>query len=280
DRSASVARALGVRVLVVENRGLGFLYNRGAEAVTAEFILLSNPDVSFAPDCVELLARELDADETLFAADPRQDAWDGVALVHARATLRRGRLLRELLPGFHLDLRAPAERTAPTVTANGGAMLVRRERLLALGGFDEAFFLDYEDIDLCWRAWLRGWGSVYVPSARLRHRVGGSTSTEIVSARVAQSHYNVMRFALKCLPPGAALRVLLAEVLRLGVHPRLVAPSLLRLGASLPEILRLRRAIRPRRDLLDWMLAGQPMPHGDGGRPRPEPEEARAGSGR
>ena len=51
-------------------------------------------------------------------------------------------------------------------------MLVRRERLLELGGFDETFFMDFEDLDLCWRAWLRGWASVYVPDAVVRHRVG------------------------------------------------------------------------------------------------------------
>ena len=55
-------------------------------------------------------------------------------------------------------------------------MLVRRERLLELGGFDETFFMEFEDLDLCWRAWLRGHGSVYVPDAWLRHRVGGATT--------------------------------------------------------------------------------------------------------
>jgi N-acetylglucosaminyl-diphospho-decaprenol L-rhamnosyltransferase len=252
------AESLGARALPVPNRGLGFQYNRGAEAVSAPYVLVANADVAFAPDCLELLSAALDADDSLFAADPRQDDWDGRRLVHARSTLSRGPLLRGLLPGFRLDLRAPASAVVPTVTANAGAMLVRRHRLAELGGFDERMFLDFEDLDLCWRAWLRGWGSVHVPAAVVRHKVGAATPPSALTARHVQSHHNLLRFAFKCLPLEDALGVLLAEVLRLPVHPRLVAPALLRAAGSLPEILRLRAAVGPRRDLLDWMLAGQP----------------------
>ena len=85
--------------------------------------------------------------------------------MHARTTLRRGSLFHELLPGLRIDLVVPAAENIATVTANGAAMLVRRSAFLELGGFDETFFMDLEDLDLCWRAWLRGWGSVYVPDA-------------------------------------------------------------------------------------------------------------------
>ena len=101
------------------------------------------------------------------------------SLVHARARSDAGRFLRQLLPGYRIDLTVPAESARSTVCANGGAMLVRRERMLELGGFDETFFMDFEDIDLCWRAWLRGWPSVYVPDAFVRHRVGAVTTQAI-----------------------------------------------------------------------------------------------------
>jgi len=72
-----------------------------------------------------------------------------------------------------------------------------------------------EDLDLCWRAWLRGWPSVYVPAARLRHRVGAVTTERMRARRSASSHHNLLRFALKCLPPTAAARVVVGELLRL-----------------------------------------------------------------
>jgi hypothetical protein len=256
DASAAVAADAGARVLTAPNRGLGFLYNRGAEAATAGYVLLLNNDVALEPRVIQLLAAALDADEVRFAADPVQRTWDGAGLVHARTTLARGPLLHELLPGFRLDLRAPADRVVPTICANGGAMLVRRRRLLELGGFDETFFLDFEDLDLGWRAWLRGWPSVHVPEAVVRHRVGAVTGTEVRTRRLVSSHHNLVRFALKCLPAADAARILLAEILRIPVHPRLVPPALLQVGRELPAILAERRAIGPRDELVAWFLAG------------------------
>jgi len=258
DGSVAIAERLGVRSLVVPNHGLGFLYNRGMEATAAPYVLLSNVDVSFDSHCLELLAAALDADEQRFAADARQLEWEGDRVVKARTTIRRGPLLHEYVPGLRLEHAAPADTLVPTVAAHGAAMLVRREPFLELGGFDETFFLDAEDLDLCWRAWLRGWPSVYVPDAWLRHRVGGVTTRAVLPRRLVSSHHNMLRFALKCLPGRAVARVLAGELLRLPRHPHVIAPALVQVVRELPEILRLRRRLRPSAELLDWMLRGQP----------------------
>jgi N-acetylglucosaminyl-diphospho-decaprenol L-rhamnosyltransferase len=260
DRTSAVAAELGARVAVVENRGLGFLYNRGAALATSPFVLFANADVSFEPDCVETLAAALAADGRRFAADAQQLTWDGDAIVHAHTTLRRGRLVGEHLPGLHLDHTVPAASVVPTVNANGAAMLVRRDRFFELGGFDESFFMDWEDLDLCWRAWLRGWETVYVPDARLRHRVGGATPSAFAPRRQASSHHNILRFALKCLPARWAATVVLGELLRLGRHRRVVARALAQLLPELPEIVSERRRLHPSGALVEWMLQGQPQP--------------------
>jgi GT2 family glycosyltransferase len=219
DGSRAIAVERGARWLDLPNLGLGHLYNRGVETTSGEYVLLSNNDVAYDERCIELLGQALDADGSLFAADPRQVNWEANRLVHARTTLRRGSLFHELLPGLHIDLTAPADEIVATVTANGAAMLVRRATFLELGGFDETFFMDMEDIDLCWRAWLRGSGCVYVPDAWLRHRVGAVTTEAVLPRRLASSHHNLVRFALKCLPPREALIVLVGELLRLPRHP-------------------------------------------------------------
>jgi GT2 family glycosyltransferase len=183
-------------------------------------------------------------------------SWDDGTTIHARTTLRRGRLLREYLPGLHLDHLVPAETTVATVCANGAAMLVRRHRLLELGGFDETFFMEWEDLDLCWRAWLRGWPTVYVPDAVVRHRLGAATSARDAPRRAASSHHNLVRFALKCLPGGPAGRVVFGELLRLPRHPRAVTGGLAQTARELPEILRLRRGLAPSKPHFDWVLEG------------------------
>ena len=258
DRSVVVAETRGARVLRRENRGLGHLYNEGAGATEAEFVLLLNNDVALDAHCLERLADALAIDDSLFAADPRQVDWGGSRDVKARTTLARGRLLREYIPSLHLDDNVPSNQTVPTVSAHGAGMLVRRDLLLDLGGFDETFFMEWEDLDLCWRAWLRGHGSVYVPDAWLRHHVGGATSARDLTRRLSSSHHNLMRFALKCLPGPAAARVLAGELLRLPAHPRLIAPAVVALLRELPEIMAIRRRIAPSRAHFDWLLAGMP----------------------
>ncbi len=258
ERAESIAEEHGARRLPRPNRGVGYLYNEGARAARGRLVLLVNNDVVLDEQCLERLVVELDRDPDRFAADPKQLGFDG-ALVHGRATLRRGPLFRQPLPGFRLDLKAPAERPVPTVSANGAAMLVRRDRLLELGGFDETMFMDFEDIDLCWRAWTRGWRSIHVPEATLRHRVGtATTASGVLQSRIRSSHHNLVRFALKCFPATAAARVVLGELARLPRHPGSIAPALARIVLELPEILRARRRVRPSRALMGWMLAGQP----------------------
>jgi GT2 family glycosyltransferase len=133
-------------------------------------------------------------------------------------------------------------------------MLVRRERMLELGGFDETFCMEWEDLDLCWRARLRGWPTVYVPAAVVRHRVGAVTTAAVLPRRAASSHHNLVRFALKCLPARAAARVVVGELLRLPRHPRPVAAGLVAVARELPEIVRLRRRPAPRAEVLARLL--------------------------
>jgi GT2 family glycosyltransferase len=257
DRSREVAERYGARFVQLPNRGLGHLYNAGVEATIAPYVLLSNNDVAYEATCIELLATALDDDQDRFAADALQFDWEGQRVVKARTTISRAPLLHEYVPGLHLEHAVPAETIVPTVAAHGAAMLVRRSMFLQLGGFDETFFLDAEDLDLGWRAWLQGWSSVYVPQARLRHRVGGAMSPEMRKPRLVSGHHNMLRFALKCLPAQAVARVLVGEVVRLPRHPRVIPPALVRVGRELPEILRLRRSLGPSAELFDWMVDGQ-----------------------
>ena len=255
DGSVDVAERWGARVIVSTNRGLGSLYNRGAAEATSSYVLFLNNDVALAPACVERLAAALDADDRRFAADPQQVAWGDGAVIHGRTTITRGRLFGEYLPGLHLDPNVAASGIVDTVSAHGAAMLVRRTMHVDVGGFDETFFLEWEDLDLCWRAWLRGWSSVYVPGAVVRHRVGAVTTPALAPRRSASSHHNLVRFALKCLPARAAAIVVIGELLRLPAHPAAVAGGAAALVPELPEILRARRSLGPHDATFAGMLA-------------------------
>ena len=55
-----------------------------------------------------------------------------------------------------------------------GAMLVRRSVFFELGGFEPDYVAYLEDVDLCWRAWLRGYEVMIVPAAVAYHHYGAS----------------------------------------------------------------------------------------------------------
>ncbi|MDI6785903.1 MAG: glycosyltransferase family 2 protein [bacterium] len=53
----------------------------------------------------------------------------------------------------------------------GGAGAFDREKFILLGGFDELFYpLYYEDVDICYRAWKRGWKCIYEPKSLMYHK--------------------------------------------------------------------------------------------------------------
>lgn len=258
DGSVREAERLGARVIERPNLGLGHLYNVGVATTSADYVFLANNDIALAADCLGHLAQALDEDPSAFAADARQLDWASERTIHARTTLTRGRMFREYLPGLHLDPNVPADSVTPTVCTNGAAMLVRRSMFEDLGGFDETFFMEWEDLDLCWRAWMRGWRSLYVPDAVVRHRVGAVTTAAVQPKRSASSHHNLVRFALKCLPPRVVLPVLLGELARLPRHPNSIAAGLLQTASELPEIMRIRKRLGPNPSALEEIVGERP----------------------
>jgi GT2 family glycosyltransferase len=96
--------------------------------------------------------------------------------------------------------------------ASAACMMVRRTLFEKLGGFDDRLPLGYEDAEICWRAWLHRWNTVYVPNAICWHRVGGSVRS-LEGARF--SFRGVLKgrllFATKLLPARYAFRTWLVS---------------------------------------------------------------------
>ena len=129
--------------------------------------------------------------------------------------------------------------------APGAAPLFRRERFDALGGYEDRFFLYYEDIDLAFRALLRGWRAVVVPGARVEHDLGGSGTRARVRFHVAR---NQVWTAARCLPEPrtGAIAKRMANELRWN-RPRRLAP--VEIAGRAAALAGLPRALRERRSL-------------------------------
>lgn len=157
------------------NRGFARAVNEGCRVSRGQWLLLLNPDVR-APE--EFLDGVINAADRLAAEDPRTGVV-GFELRHAdgspQASAGPFPTLANVLTGL-VRPRArrrcrPASATArqPIDWVTGCCLLIRRECWLELGGFDEDFFLYYEDVDFCRRAKGRGWSVWYDPSLGLIH---------------------------------------------------------------------------------------------------------------
>lgn len=86
----------------------------------------------------------------------------------------------------------------------GAALFVRAELFTSLGGFDERYFMFYEDVDLGWRLNLRGWRVRYEPSSVAYHRHHGS----MTGVPAAREYYLLERNALATLYKNASAETL------------------------------------------------------------------------
>ena len=77
--------------------------------------------------------------------------------------------------------------------ASGAAMMIRKKIWEKEGGFDTTFFFYYEDIDLSWRVWKKGYKVVYFPASTIRHL--GHGSTPINSLKDRETYFKI-KFAI------------------------------------------------------------------------------------
>lgn len=212
------------------NPGFGAGINRGARETAADRLLFINPDAMVEQPVVAALDAILREQADVAVVGPLVRESDGSIQASARrfpgySTVFGGRTtwLTRLLPGNRLTMRnlltGPHVRDPIVVDwVSGACMLVRREAFDAVGGFDEAFFLYWEDADLCRRLYSAGWRTIYQPRVAVRH-VTGQSSRHAPAASVRAFHDSVFRYFLKHTPaPGRwtaplvwlALRVRLA----------------------------------------------------------------------
>lgn len=120
--------------------------------------------------------------------------------------------------GFQERDRGQYEEPAEVFAWCGGAVLLKKEYLDAVGGFDERFFLYYEDTDLSWRGRLQGWRYVYEPTALVRHRHAQSSGVGSPIFRFHTERNRLLMLA-KCAPALVAWRAGLGEFKRfLAIH--------------------------------------------------------------
>jgi len=212
DESEWIAKRYGARWHPLgANLGLAAALNEGARIAEGEFLLFLNNDMRLHPDFVRELLLPLISDNRLFATDATQLDWEGKKIVHQRVVLDPASVYRwNDLKFVSLD----ASRPSFCVVGSAANLMVRRWMFEMLGGWDIRYPIGWEDVDLCWRAWLRGWPILYVPSAICWHRVGASASSpEGARRRLEGVLKGRLLFAAMHLPAFWALKIITATVM-------------------------------------------------------------------
>jgi N-acetylglucosaminyl-diphospho-decaprenol L-rhamnosyltransferase len=199
----------GVRVL--ENpRPLSFAanVNVGIAATTGEYVAVANPDAVPDPGSVAALAAFAEAHPRCGIAGPRLLWPDGRVQPSRRrfptvgGTLVRRTPLRLVFPPLerqrrHYGLDEATDEPVEAEWLLGAFLLMRREMLDGLGGWDGRYRHYCEDIDLAYRAWKAGWERWYVPQAIVRHVYAAVIDRRFLSRHTIWHLRGMLRFVRK-----------------------------------------------------------------------------------
>ncbi len=206
-----------------ENRGFAAACNQGAQGSDADYLLFLNPDVRLTKNSLDVPARFLSTPEN------RDVGIVGIQLVDGQGevSLTCRHFPR---PSYYWTRALGLERISrsrfPTGEMEGwdhgdsrkvdqlmGAFLfVRREVFEALGGFDERFFVYFEEVDFSLRAIQAGWLSVFLSEAKAFH-TGCGTTDKVKAKRLYYSLRSRILYGYKHFGWIPATSVLVLTVL-------------------------------------------------------------------
>jgi GT2 family glycosyltransferase len=170
-----------------ENKGFGFACNQGSKSGNSEYILFLNPDVRLFPDSLSKSVAFMES------PDNEQIGVLGIQMVDQNGAIHHNvarfpspkSLFYQMLgldrlwpkrfpPHFMTDWNYLESRVVDQVP--GAFFLVRRSLFNDLNGFDERFFMYFEDLDFAYRARMEGWVNYYLSNVKAFHHGGGTTN--------------------------------------------------------------------------------------------------------
>jgi N-acetylglucosaminyl-diphospho-decaprenol L-rhamnosyltransferase len=209
DGSATaIAREFrSVRVLTLAtNLGYAGGVNRGVAATRAPVVAVLNSDVSVVPGTAAAMLARLAGEPDLAAVGPVIRNPDGSQYPSARTVPSTGDAVGHALFGLvrpsnrftrryrQLDVDPALPRDVEWIS--GAALWIRRSALESIGGWDDRYFMYFEDVDLCWRFRRLGWRMAYEPSGTVVHVQAVSTDRHPYRM-IVRHHQSAFRFATK-----------------------------------------------------------------------------------
>ncbi len=187
DDSLDLVRGSYPEVTIVpllQNRGFTAAVNAGVARAQGTFVALLNQDAEASPVWIQEMTGVAQAHPgagaiacKILLAD-RRDRFHSAGDEYSVDGIGVNRGVWQRDKGQY-------DREEHVFGACGGAAAYRRSALTQVGGFDEAFFMYYEDVDVAWRLQIAGWRAVYAPRALVFHQLssGGGTTASYYGGR-------------------------------------------------------------------------------------------------
>jgi GT2 family glycosyltransferase len=166
-----------VRILEL-NKNVGFskAHNKGSLMASGDYLLFLNPDTEVESESLNKMLEVFKSDKKAGIVAPSLIDYDGkiqkdcyglqiTPLSTIKAKFPEAKNNIESGEYFEVDW------------VSGGAMMVRNNLFADLGGFDEKYFMYFEDVDFCLQAKKSGWKIIANPAAKVCHRNGKSSTS-------------------------------------------------------------------------------------------------------
>jgi GT2 family glycosyltransferase len=180
-----------------------FSYNWYAARSKAEILIFLNNDLKLKPNFIRPLVSHFSSND-IFSVSATSRNWNDTEYSFGPIQLRHHH------GDFYWNPDFSKQEAGLTLFTSGGFMAVDQHKFLEIGGFDRIYHPAYcEDLDLCFRAWKKGWRCIFEPKSIVLHRENGSwAKSGNERAKYLQARARWL-FIWKNLPPacGFAERV-------------------------------------------------------------------------
>lgn len=169
-----------------ENVGFGSAMNMGAKIAKGEHLLIFNPDTEVVSNNISALLGEFSRDKDIgivgggvFSRDGNKQAWSAGKEISFYDLVRNNLGISRSKDIWNSEKMTPCDWVA------GTSMFIKKDLFDKIGGFDEEFFMYFEDMDLCRRVRKEGKKVVFFPEFKIYHGSGKSYNDK----RLQKSHY-------------------------------------------------------------------------------------------
>ena len=178
------------------NKGFAEPNNVAAKISKGKYLLFLNNDTVVTPNFISEMVKVMETDKKIAICQSLLLKPDG-------SVDSSGDFIDHL--GVVYNSKTKIDEIREVSSARGASMLVRSDIFEKLDGFDQKFFVTFEDVDLCWRSWILGYRVLIIPTSIVYH-AGGITIKKIKSEIAFHGFKNQLAMKITNFEPDIAIR--------------------------------------------------------------------------